>query len=81
MYDLRPCPFCGGPATLSRTSRGLEYHGASSAISDMWRVACSKGCIAIARQSKIYQNDKGEVIVAHNGAEEAVVAWNTRAGT
>lgn len=75
---LLPCPFCGGNVRLRRVSS--SYRTFPTTIIDEWRVECSKGCFRNnVYSSEIFQDDKGEVVIKNNGAEEARLFWNTRA--
>lgn len=75
---LLPCPFCGGAGELRRTSNG--YRTNPVAILDKWTVECPSGCCEVKTfESEIYQDSNGMVVIKHNGANEALLAWNTRA--
>lgn len=75
---LLPCPFCGGDAILRRV--GNLYSTYPNEIRDKWTVECKKCCFKNnVYESKIFQDDKGTVIIKNNGAEQASLAWNTRA--
>lgn len=75
---LIPCPFCGGEVRLRRSSNA--YSTSPTVIRDEWTVECSKGCIRNnVYKSEIFQDDKGAVVIKNNGADEARLAWNTRA--
>lgn len=76
--EILPCPFCGSGANLMKSSKGYSS-GQNWALVDGWKVECSNGCCKTKEfKDEIYHADSGEVIVEHNGAYEAVVAWNTR---
>lgn len=75
---LLPCPFCGGAGKLRRTSNG--YRTNPVAILDEWTVECPSGCCEVKTfESEIYQDSNGMVVIKRNGANEALLAWNTRA--
>ena len=75
---LLPCPFCGGAVILRRVS--YAYSTSPTVLKDEWRVECPKGCVRNnVYKSEIFQNGEGKVIIEHNGADEARLAWNTRA--
>ena len=75
---LLPCPFCGGAGELRRTSNG--YRTNPVAILDKWTVECPSGCCEVKTfESEIYQDSNGMVVIKRNGANEALLAWNTRA--
>ena len=72
------CPFCGGEVRLRRVSNA--YSTSPTVIRDEWTVECLKGCIrSNVYKSEIFQDDKGTIVIKNNGAEEARLAWNTRA--
>ena len=75
---LLPCPMCGGEVRLRRVSS--SYTTSPTTIMDKWTVECPNGCVRNnVYESKIFQDEKGEVIIKNNGADEARLAWNTRA--
>lgn len=75
---LLPCPFCGGAVNLRRTSNG--YRTNPVVILDKWTVECPNKCCQIKTfESEIYQEEDGDIVIKHNGADEARLAWNTRA--
>lgn len=74
---LLPCPFCGGAVNLRRTSNG--YRTNPVVILDKWTVECPNKCCQIKTfESEIYQEEDGDIVIKHNGADEARIAWNTR---
>ena len=75
---LVPCPMCGGEVRLRRVSS--SYTTSPTTIMDKWTVECPNGCVRNnVYESKIFQDEKGEVIIKNNGADEARLSWNTRA--
>ena len=75
---LKPCPFCGGEAKLSKVCDG--YRTSPATILSQFQVICTNGCcITPSYISYIFQDESGEVIVRENGAEKAIEAWNRRA--
>lgn len=77
MNELKPCPFCGKPGELRRVATGYKTNPAT--ILDDWTVECPNGCCQVKIfESEIYQEDNGDIVIKHNGAKEAVEAWNKR---
>ena len=75
---LLPCPWCGSGVKLRKTSS--KYRTSPVGIMDEWAIECPNKCFnPKAFDSEIYQDENGKVIVKHNGADEARLAWNTRA--
>ena len=75
---LLPCPFCGEEVRLRRVSN--SYSTSPTVIRGEWTVECLKGCVRNnVYKSEIFQDDKGAVVIKRNGADEARLAWNTRA--
>ena len=76
---LRECPFCGGQAFLRIRCAG--YRTNPTTILDSWEVECeNKCCRTPGFRDEIFHDGSGVIIINHNGAEEAVEAWNRRAG-
>lgn len=75
--DLKPCPFCGKRAVLINVTKGYNYR--NEALIDSFRVRCD-GCLATTDsfESDIRINEEGKVLIKHNGAVEAIEAWNRR---
>nr|DAY80697.1 MAG TPA: restriction alleviation protein [Caudoviricetes sp.] len=79
MVELKPCPFCGGKATVQ---------GKHTEIYDVWanhpvlcakyRVGCEKCGIYFWQLHEIQLTD-GQPAVIKNGYDEAAEAWNRRA--
>ena len=75
---LLPCPFCGKAVNLRRVSSG--YTTSPTVIMDSWTVECPNSCVRNnVYKSTIFQDDEGDVVIKNNGADEARLAWNTRA--
>lgn len=78
--ELKPCPFCGEEAVLKRKSSNFIHVGSSIAITDNWVVVCKNGCCKMNEyRDYIFHKSDGEIVIGHNGAEEAVNDWNRRA--
>ena len=79
MNKLKPCPFCGGEATLIQKSSG--YMIEPIVIKNAFVAGCESCDIYTqAFESEIYQTTDGEVHINSTGVGEAVEAWNRRVG-
>lgn len=79
MEKLKPCPFCGGEAELMRTAVIVDTDRFSQ-IKDRWIVKCKRGCCRSCEWiDNICHRPDGELVIAANGAEDAVEMWNKRA--
>ena len=79
MNKLKPCPFCGGEATLIQKSS--NYRTEPVVIRNTFVVGCEFCDIYTPEfQSAIYQTSNGEVHINSTGAEEAAEVWNRRVG-
>lgn len=77
MEELKPCPFCGENGIIRRVSNSHKTN--PTCILDEWRVeCCQKCCYTPSFPDEIYHADSGEVVIKHNGAKEAISAWNRR---
>lgn len=79
--ELKRCPFCGGEAKVKKVSSNYVHSGDAVSITDSWTVICENGCCKMkVHKDNIFHNSDGEIVIASNGAEEAVNDWNRRAG-
>lgn len=79
MSKLKPCPFCGGKATLIQKLSGYKTNPV--VVKNTFIVGCGECDIYThGFESEIYQTTDGEVHINSTGAEEAIEAWNRRAG-
>lgn len=77
MPDLKPCPFCGEQAFLKRCDTGYRLN--PTTILDSWQVSCKNNCCCTQRfKDEIFHDKGGAIIIKHNGAQEAIEAWNRR---
>ncbi|MBQ1789029.1 MAG: Lar family restriction alleviation protein [Oscillospiraceae bacterium] len=77
-FDLKPCPFCGGKASIIQKTGA--YTGNPATILNEYVVGCRECAIYTPTQnSKIWQDHEGVVHVDRNGVEDAARIWNRRA--
>lgn len=77
MESLKPCPFCGGNATIEMTSAG--HGGAETDFSATYAVSCKNCGAKLGRQYRSqFSLVKGEVVFLKNGYADAVCDWNKR---
>ena len=72
---LKPCPFCGGKATIREFACGSTGNGEFSAS---YEVGCKDCKIKFLRESKFSLID-GHPVFSENGYDECIDAWNRRA--
>ena len=77
MIILENCPFCGGEARLRQMTSGFRTGRAM--ITNSYVAGCDECRIWTSScESEIWQDDKGQIHVDKNGAEDAARAWNKR---
>ena len=77
MYDLKPCPFCGGKAEIVKKSSG--YQGSTSTLCDGWHIICeNECCYTKVFYDDIYRDRDAGVVVEQDGIKEAAKVWNRR---
>ena len=72
IYQLRPCPFCGGEAFLERNQRAI-IKGEKQRVSLVKCMSCH------ARSERFLISDFGHSSVSKEAEQHAVDAWNRRA--
>lgn len=72
---LKPCPFCGGEATIREFACGSTGNGEFSAS---YEVGCKDCKIKFLRESK-FSLINGHPVFSKNGYDECINAWNRRA--
>lgn len=75
MNKLKPCPFCGGEASIKEYDNGYKSDGLYVAS---YKVGCNKCKIYFTRNSEFRLAD-GQLEFKVNGYDLAVNLWNTRA--
>lgn len=89
--ELKPCPFCGGEALIWQVNEELKSlhipdgKGGTDwtkGISYTWRVIC-KRCAASGSgyEDCIFRKKSGRIVMAKDGRENAIKAWNRRANS
>ena len=76
--DLKPCPFCGGMASIYETEQGEDY------LDEIWVIHC-KDCFAEMRGNKndfnhIKNEEQRKYLEQTNPdeKEDIIKAWNKR---
>lgn len=82
MYNLKPCPFCGGEAKMQMTSYIRITTGGEELLGRTVDIKCG-GCGARSGDMNRYRvlaqiDDYGNVIYKEDGREEAAKEWNRR---
>ena len=72
---LKPCPFCGGGATIREFACGSTGNGEFSAS---YEVGCKDCKIKFLRESELSRS-KGKPVVQKSGYDGCSDAWNRRA--
>ena len=79
MEKLKPCPFCGGEASLEQTAYGTRD---LSSVKLSFAIRCKK-CGASAPKANGYisinLSSSGELNAWHDDRVPAIAAWNRRA--
>jgi len=76
MIKLKPCPFCGGVATIGEHSMGHKGTGEFTAV---YEVGCKECGIKFVRQT-LFILVNGQPSFICNGYDECVSMWNRRVG-
>lgn len=76
MEKLKPCPFCGDKARIKRTACGNCNNGR---FYEKYKAGCEKCGIYFERMSE-FHTEGGQPVFDKNGYEDAIEAWNRRAG-
>lgn len=72
--ELKPCPFCGGKASISIVGKGLE----SGTFTVTYEVGCTECRIKFKGTTYLLIKD-GEPMVSVDGYKECTDLWNRRA--
>lgn len=73
--SLKPCPFCGGEATVRSVSSGVSHGVYTNVI----QTGCEKCCVFFRAPSE-FTVDGYEVNYSRNGVTTTAEKWNRRAG-
>ena len=78
MYELKPCPFCGGKAVFTGDMYDMEGDNAQQTV---FTISCSKCRISLPTYGSIrYRfSGNGELSIYHDERDAVVRAWNKRA--
>ena len=74
MSELKPCPFCGGKATIKTISRGYGSNG----FTEAYNVGCDN-CKIYFKEESIFCIQNGTPIFLMNGYDRCFEIWNRRA--
>lgn len=74
VYPLKPCPFCGGEATVRSVQSGTNGDSYTSLI----QTGCEK-CGVFFRAPSEFTVDGYEVNYSRNGVKVSAEKWNRRA--
>lgn len=74
MNEPKPCPFCGGTASIREYANGHTGNGEYSARYKVW---CENCGVFFDKESK-FVLEKGLPKFSQNGYETAVNTWNKR---
>lgn len=78
MTELKPCPFCGGRATVQgEHTKTYDVWANYPVLCAKYRVGCEKCGIYFWQLHEIQLTD-GQPAVLKNGYDEAVEMWNRR---
>lgn len=72
--ELKPCPFCGGQATIREYSVGHKGNGTFTAS---YKCGCEKCNISFTRESE-FVLEKGLQKFIRNGYDQVKELWNRR---
>ena len=72
--ELKPCPFCGGPACVQELSTG---HSSGGTFIQRNQIGCDKCGIHFTGESR-FQLVNGEIQFIHDGYAQITEMWNTR---
>lgn len=72
--DLKPCPFCGGPARVWELATG---HSSGGTFIQKNRIGCDECGIYFTGESR-FRLVNGEIKFIHDGCAQITERWNTR---
>ena len=81
MYDLKPCPFCGGKAVIQQTGVEIMETNRDSVRFDFSVVCVNCNATAPGAYGHISANlsRDGDVNVWHDDRPSTILSWNRRA--
>jgi hypothetical protein len=79
MIELKPCPFCGGKATVQgKHTETYDVWANHPVLRAKYRVGCEKCGIYFWQNSVISRAEYRAPVTNRDRYEEAVEAWNRR---
>ena len=75
MIELKPCPFCGGKASATKTANGII--GGTDTFTAQYKIGCSK-CKMFFGGESIGGFVDGKAVTIKDGYAQAAEAWNRR---
>lgn len=72
--ELKPCPFCGGEAILSKTTR----HGNGGCDLFTWDIGCGICGAKVPNCGDVAIRDDGGIRLTQDGRKSVIAEWNER---
>lgn len=80
MYELKPCPFCGGKAVFTGKMYNMEGDNAQQTV---FTISCSNCQVSLPTTYGSIQyrfSVNGSLHIYHDDRDSATSEWNKRAG-